>query len=207
MRSAEAKGKTVEEATQKALEQLGINADYAQVDVISEPSSGLFGLIGSKQAHVQVTEKERPDTYLQEFLVGVMTKMNLTGDVDIEMDDDVLKLNVSGAKMGMLIGKRGQTLNALQYLLNVAYHKRFSGQRRRIVLDVEDYREKREETLRVLAANLAQKACRNDKQVILEPMSPQERRIIHTALQDNPAVSTYSQGDEPYRKVVIAPSK
>ena len=205
MRSVEAKGKTVADATQKALEELGIDAEYAQVDVISEPSSGLFGLIGSKLARVQVTEKERPDQYLREFLTGVMSKMNLTGDVVIVMDDDVLKLNVSGAKMGMLIGKRGQTLNALQYLLNVAYHKRFSEQRRRIVLDVEDYREKREETLRVLAANLAQKACRSAKQVILEPMSPQERRIIHTALQENTAVSTFSQGDEPYRKVVISP--
>ncbi|EEG76924.1 RNA-binding cell elongation regulator Jag/EloR [Dethiobacter alkaliphilus] len=205
MRSAEATGKTVGEATQKALEELGIDAEYAEVETLEEPSNGLFGLIGSKLARVRVTEKERPENYLLEFLNGIMTKMNLDGDVEIIKDDDILKMNVSGPKMGMLIGKRGQTLNALQYLLNVAYHKRFSGQSRRVILDVEDYREKREETLRVLASNLAKKALRNGKQVILEPMSPQERRIIHTALQDHPDVSTYSQGDEPYRKVVIAP--
>lgn len=205
MRSTEAKGKTVAEATQKALEELGIDAEYAQVDVISEASSGLFGFIGAKPALVQVTEKERPENYLREFLTGIITKMGLSGDVEMVQTDDALKMNVTGAKMGMLIGKRGQTLNSLQYLINVAYHKRFTGERRRIVLDVEDYRQKREETLRVLATNLAKKALRSGKTVILEPMTPQERRIIHTALQDNPSVSTYSQGDEPYRNVIIAP--
>ena len=114
-------------------------------------------------------------------------------------------MNVSGQKMGMLIGKRGQTLNALQYLLNVIYHKKFPEQEGRIILDVEDYRQKREETLRMLAENLAKKVVRMHREVVLEPMTPQERRIIHTALQEHEAVRTYSEGEEPYRKVVIAP--
>jgi spoIIIJ-associated protein len=205
MRTVETIGKTVEEATQKALAELGIGPDAARVDVLAEASSGLFGLIGSKQARVRVTEEIRPENFVREFLDGVMQRMNVNGEVEISAADDNLRVNVNGAKMGMLIGKRGQTLNALQYLLNVAYHKRFPGDNNRVILDVEDYRQKREETLRILAVNLAKKAVRYGKDVVLEPMTPQERRIIHTALQDNRSVSTFSEGEEPYRKVVISP--
>lgn len=205
MRSVEAAGKTVDEAIQKALEELTLSAEEAEVEIISEASSGLFGLIGSKQARVRVTEKLTPEKYISEFLHGIMERMMVSGDIDLEKQEKILKMSVSGEKMGMLIGKRGQTLNALQYLLNVAYHKRFPEDSGRVVLDAEDYRVKREETLRILAINLAKKAARYRKEVVLEPMTPQERRIIHTALQGNPTVSTFSQGDEPYRKVVIAP--
>lgn len=205
MRSVEAGGKTVEEAVQKALQELGIHAQSAEVEILSEASTGLFGLIGSKQARVRVTEVVTPEKYMREFINGIMNHMDVSGEIDIEVHDDVLKMNVSGAKMGMLIGKRGQTLNALQYLTNVAYHKRFPEEGGRVVLDVEDYREKREETLRTLAINLAKKAARYRKDVVLEPMTPQERRIIHTTLQEHPSVSTFSEGEEPYRKVVISP--
>jgi spoIIIJ-associated protein len=205
MRSVEAGGKTVEEAVQKALGELGIKAESAQIEVLTEASSGLFGLIGSKQARVRVTEVVTPEKYMRDFINGIMERMNISGDLEMEKQEDILKMNVSGAKMGMLIGKRGQTLNALQYLSNVAYHKRFPAESGRVIVDVEDYREKREETLRNLAINLAKKATRYRKEVVLEPMTPQERRIIHTTLQDNPSVSTFSQGEEPYRKVVISP--
>lgn len=205
MRVVEAVGKTVEEATQKALEELGLPANCVSVDVLAEASSGLFGIIGSKQARVRVTEKIVPEAYMKQFLEGIMGRMGLSGNVDMSIGEDILKMNVSGPKMGMLIGKRGQTLNAMQYLLSVVYHKKFPDQDNRLILDVEDYREKREETLRILALNLAKKAASSRREVVLEPMTPQERRIIHTALQGNPSVSTFSQGDEPYRKVVIAP--
>ena len=207
MRAVEAVGKTVEDATRQALAELDISLERAEVEILTEPTSGLFGLIGSKQARVRVTEKINAETYLQEFLQQIMSHMGLTGDVSMESDKDNIKMNVTGAKMGMLIGKRGQTLNALQYLLNVVYHRHFPGQNSRVVLDVEDYREKREETLRILAQNLAKKALRYRKEVVLEPMSPQERRIIHTALQEEPLVSTHSQGEEPYRKVIIVPNR
>jgi spoIIIJ-associated protein len=205
MRTVETVGKTVEEAMQKALEELGVEESDTQVEIITEPSSGLFGLIGSKQARVKVTEIITPEKYLRVFLGGIMERMNVSGDIEIEQQSECLKVNVNGARMGMLIGKRGQTLNSLQYLLNVAYHKRFPQDGNRVILDVEDYRQKREETLRILAVSLAKKAIRYQREVVLEPMTPQERRIIHTALQDNPAVTTLSQGEEPYRKVVIAP--
>lgn len=205
MRTIEVNGKTVEEAVQRGCEELGVAAENVHVEILSEPTPGLFGLIGSKQARVRLTEKITPENYLRDFLLTIMKHLGLSGDVLVSVTEEHFALNVSGPRMGMLIGKRGQTLNALQYLLNVVYHRHFPGQDRRVVLDVEDYREKREQTLRELAAKLARKVARYRKEVVLEPMSPQERRIIHTTLQGNPAVATYSQGEEPYRKVVIAP--
>lgn len=205
MKAVEAVGKTVAEAIQKALEELVITPEEADVEILSEATAGLFGLIGSKQARVRVTKKILPEKYLEQFMHGIMERMGVNGIVELQHEDEILKMNVTGKRMGMLIGKRGQTLNALQYLLNVASHKQFPGLEKRLVLDVEGYREKREETLRNLAKNLAHKVTRYNKEVVLEPMSPQERRIIHTALQGNPAVATYSQGEEPFRKVVIAP--
>ena len=205
MKSVEATGKTVEEAIKNALEQLELPIERVEVEILAEPSAGLFGLIGSKQARVRVSEKLIPEHYLVEFTKGILERMGLDGEVESERDEETLRLNVSGQRMGMLIGKRGQTLNALQYLLNVIYHKHFPEQEGRLVLDVENYRERREKTLRTLAENLAKKAVRTRREIVLEPMTPQERRIIHTALQDYKAVTTYSQGEEPYRKVVIAP--
>lgn len=207
MRVVEAGGKTVEEATEKALAALSLPMEDVKVEVVAEAFSGLFGLFGSKHAKVRVTEIVTPYKYMSDFLARIMQHMDVSGDVDTKKEEDILRMNVSGNKMGILIGKRGQTLNALQYLLNVAYHRRFPEDACRIVLDVEDYRLKREETLRTLALNLAKKATRYCQEVVLEPMTAQERRIIHVALQDNAAVSTSSRGEEPFRKVVIAPKK
>lgn len=205
MKTVETVGKTVDEAVFKALDELGISHEHAEVEILSEPSHGLFGLIGTKQARVRVTEKIVPEEFIKEFLSRIMAHMGISGEMKIHTNEESLKININGSKMGMLIGKRGQTLNALQYLLNVIYHKKFSGQRKRVILDVEDYREKREQTLKILAAKLARQVARYRKEIVLEPMSPQERRIIHTALQENPSVATHSEGEDPYRKVVIAP--
>ncbi len=205
MKSLEVSGKTREEATQKALNELGISIENALVEVLTDSSPGLFGIIGSKQARVRVTEVISPNQYLSDFIIKIMEYMGVEGKVEAEITDETLCYNVTGQRIGMLIGKRGQTLNALQYLINVAYHKKYPAQNMRVVLDVEGYREKREQTLRNLALNLASKAVKYRKEVVLEPMTPQERRIIHSVLQDNVSVSTYSQGNEPYRKVVIAP--
>lgn len=205
MKSIEVSGKTVEEAVQRGLEQLGLARDAVEMEILSEPSAGFLGLIGTKQAVVRLTEKIIPDNFLKDFMESLLSRMGLSGQAEIVVDEDMIRVNVSGEKMGMLIGKRGQTLNALQYLLNVIYRKKFPGERQRIILDAEDYRQKREKTLKELAERVARKVSMYKKEVMLEPMNPQERRIIHTALQGHPAVDTYSQGDEPYRKVVIAP--
>ncbi|NLM51655.1 MAG: protein jag [Firmicutes bacterium] len=205
MRVLETSGKTVEEAVNKALAELDLPRDRVEVEVLVEPSSGLFGLFGAKQAKVRVTEIVTPKEYMHDFLHQIMKFMKLEGKIAVEAENDTIRLHVTGQKMGILIGKRGQTLNALQYLLNVIYHKKFPDQEGRLILDVENYRAKREETLRTLAENLAKKAIRTRREIVLEPMTPQERRIIHTALQENRAVTTFSEGTEPYRKVVIAP--
>ncbi len=205
MKSIEAVGRTVEEAVQKGLAELGLAHDETELEVLAEPMPGFLGLIGSRQARVRLTEKKSPEKYLLEFLQTVLAHFGLQGRINLEADGERISVSISGSKMGQLIGKRGQTLDALQYLLNVIYHRHFAGHGARVVLDVEDYREKREQTLRDLAGRLANKAARYRKEVVLEPMSPQERRIIHSTLQDHPDVSTYSQGEEPYRKVVIAP--
>ena len=205
MRVVETSGKTVEEAVNKALAELSLSRDRVEIEVLVEPSSGLFGLFGAKQAQVRVTEIVTPKEYMCDFLKKIIELMNIDGKIETEAEDDIIKMNVTGQKMGILIGKRGQTLNALQYLLNVIYYKKFPDQEGRLILDVENYRAKREETLRTLAENLAKKAVRTRREIVLEPMTPQERRIIHTALQEHRAVTTFSEGTEPYRKVVIAP--
>lgn len=205
MKSIEVSGRTVEEAVQRGLEQLGLARDAVQIEIVSEPSGGLLGLIGLKQAVVRLTEKITPEKFFKEFMEELLPCMGLRGRAEVVVDEEVIRVNVSGERMGMIIGKRGQTLNALQYLLNIIYRKKFPGEKRRIILDAEDYRQKREKTLKELAERVARKVAMQKKEVMLEPMNPQERRIIHTALQGHPSVDTYSQGVEPYRKVVIAP--
>lgn len=198
-------GKNVAEAVQKGLDELGIRVDNAQIDILTEPSQGFLGILGSKQAEVKISVKKPPLDFMQDFLVDMLRMMGLKGEVDAYVkDENILCLDISGPDMGVLIGKRGQTLSSLQYLLNIVFHKEFKNVEGRLLIDVEGYRSRREKTLQRLAINLAEKVVATKKQLALEPMNPQDRRIIHTALQDNPAVTTYSEGEEPHRKVIIA---
>ena len=141
----------------------------------------------------------------EDFLQQIFRAMDL--EVAIERKDrpHSIELNLSGHNLGILIGKHGQTLDALQYLVNLAANQGLTEERVRIILDIEDYRERREETLYRLAARLAERCCRTNQRVVLEPMNRHERKIIHLALQENHRVLTYSAGDEPFRKVVIEP--
>lgn len=205
MRSVDVFGKSVDEAVQRGLAELGVSPGQAEVEILVEPSPGFLGLIGSRQARVRVKERKSPAMFLQEYLQTILVCLGINGSVETATAEDRINIAIHGEKMGILIGKRGQTLDALQYLLNVVHHRKGNVDGTRVVLDVENYRNKREQTLRELANRLAKKAAAYRKAVVLEPMSAQERRIIHSALQDHPAVCTYSQGEEPYRKVVIAP--
>lgn len=205
MRSLEIEARTVQEAVQKGLEQLKLLAADAEIQVLSEPSSGFLGIIGSRKALVKVSEKKTPEKFMRLFLLDMIEKMGLNCNVEITVEEESLVLDVKGDRMGVIIGKRGQTLSSLQYLLSVVYYKNFPAEKRRIILDVENYRQKREQALQQLVERIAQSVARHGREVVLEPMTPQERRIIHAALQGNAAVSTYSRGEEPYRKVVIAP--
>lgn len=141
------------------------------------------------------------------FLKDTLKAMGMEVEIALDIDEDgSLSVNMSGPNMGILIGKRGQTLDSLQYLANRVANKHQSGYVR-VKLDTENYRARREETLKHLAKNIAHKVKRNRRPVALEPMNPYERRIIHSALQNDPYVTTHSEGEEPYRKVVVTLKK
>ena len=204
MDSIEKSGKTVEEAIEEALAILNCTRDQVEVEIIEQGSKGFLGL-GSKLAKVLVTKKNNPEKKAKEFLKEVTMLMGLSVDIETELDDEKhLNMDLKGNSLGVLIGKRGQTLDSLQYLINLVVNKG-DAPYVSVTLDTENYRQKRKETLENLAYNLAKKAKSSRRNVILEPMNPYERRIIHAALQNDRFVTTYSQGEEPYRNVVIAP--
>ena len=199
-------GRTVQEALQAALAALDVTEDRVTYEVLEEASKGFLGLIGAKPARIRVTVKEQtPLEKAQEFLKNIFEAMRLDVHVDMELQKDVYVFNLMGENLGILIGKHGQTLDALQYLVNLAANHGIVENRLHILLDVENYRSRREETLIRLASRLADKVKRTGEKIMLEPMNRHERKIIHTALQNDSRVVTYSAGDEPYRKVVIEP--
>ena len=197
-------GKTVEEAYQAALAELGLPESRVSYEVIEEPSKGFLGIIGGKLAKVRVTVRElSPLEKAENFLKEIFSSMHLDVKMEREDKEESYIFNLVGENLGILIGKHGQTLDALQYLTNLAANRGLLEEKIRIILDVENYRSRREETLRRLAVRLADKERRTGEKVMLEPMNRHERKIIHTALQDHHRVMTYSDGEEPYRKVVI----
>ncbi|HZH94223.1 MAG TPA: RNA-binding cell elongation regulator Jag/EloR [Tissierellaceae bacterium] len=197
--------KTLEEALQEALTELKATEKDVEYEVIEEASKGLFGLIGAKEAKIKVVLKNDPEETADKFLDGVLKGMGIIALHDISIEDDIMKIeinNISSSDMGILIGKRGNTLDSIQYLLSLAINKDRENYLK-VLLDAEGYRAKREETLKRLANKMAEKAKYSKRPVKLEPMNPYERRIIHSALQEFDGVSTYSEGNEPYRRVVI----
>lgn len=203
MKFIEVTGKTVQEAIENGLRELKVKEDKVEVEVIENGSKGIFGL-GAKAAKVKLTLKNDYGGAAKEFLRDVLNKMDIKAEIHIKEDDDVIKVDLIGPDMGILIGYRGETLDALQYLLSLVINKENKeNDYKKVILDTENYRKKREETLIRLANKLAYKVNKYNKSVTLEPMNPYERRIIHAALQNHPHVTTHSQGEEPYRKVVI----
>jgi spoIIIJ-associated protein len=196
-------GKSVEDAVKQGLTELNTTEDRVKISVLQHGSKGLFGLIGTKEAKVEL--EVIPDTLEQTilFLNDVFLAMNLVVQVDKQVTEEGITFNLIGTDLGILIGRRGQTLDSLQYLVNIVAN-RFSKTHLRIVLDAESFRERRKKTLEELATRLAGRVIRFKKEVVLEPMSPQERKIIHFQLQDHALVKTFSKGEEPNRRVVIA---
>ncbi|WP_276356528.1 RNA-binding cell elongation regulator Jag/EloR [Cohnella caldifontis] len=203
MKKLQSSGKTVEEAVRNGLVQLGVAEDRVKIAVLEQPSKGLFGLIGAKDARVELELLPDGVEEASAFLQEVAAAMGLSVTVEREEDVDGIRLNVQGADLGLLIGRRGQTLDSLQYLVNIVAN-RHSDRHLRIVLDAEQFRERRRQTLEALADRMASKVVRSGKEIVLEPMTSQERKIIHSRLQGNPNVKTFSQGDEPNRRIVIA---
>lgn len=197
--------KTVEEAVTKALIELEITSDKLEYEVIEKGSAGFLG-IGSKPAVIQAKKRETLEDRAVEFLTQIFDAMNMTVQIDLEFkaEEKELCINLSGGDMGILIGKRGQTLDSLQYLVSLMVNKTNPGDYIRVKLDTENYRERRKETLETLAKNIAYKVKRTKRSVSLEPMNPYERRIIHAALQNDRYVVTRSDGEEPFRHVIIS---
>lgn len=203
MSKLQVSGKTVEEAIKNGLSKLGAREDQVKVTVLEQPSKGLFGLIGAKEAKVELELlKDGVDAAI-DFLLEVAAAMGLSVNAVREEDDEAIRINIQGAELGMLIGRRGQTLDALQYLVNIVAN-RHSSRHLRIVLDAERFRERRRKTLEALADRMANRVVKTRKEVVLEPMTALERKIIHTRLQGREDVNTYSQGNEPNRRIVIA---
>lgn len=204
MTSMEKTGKTIEEAVALALSELEVGIDRIDYEVLEAPSRGFFGFIGTKLAKIRVTVKPiDPIKVAKDFLESIFNLMKLEVHIEEIAKQDNTVFNVRGNDLGILIGKHGQTLDALQYLTNLTAN-RDTESKVRIVIDVENYRQRRAETLTRLASRLADNVRRRGEKVVLEPMSSNERKIIHMALQNDHRVVTYSEGEEPYRKVVIA---
>ena len=201
--SIERSGKTVDDAINDALRQLGLTREEVDVEVLQEGSTGFLG-IGSKPAKVRVTVKFDPERAARGFLEEVIGAIGLDVTYEIKRAEKQMSIMIHGKDIGILIGKRGQTLDSLQYLVNLVVNKG-KAPYINIVLDAENYRRKRRETLETLAHNLVKKARATRRKVVLEPMTPYERRIIHSTLQSERGIDTYSEGDNPYRYVVINP--
>lgn len=207
--SLEAKGKSVDEAIFNGLQELGLGIDEVDIEILHEGSKGLFGI--GKSAVVLLTEKEQGVVESagapEEFLNGLFEKMGVSANATTaENDGKIVKVNIEGKDTAVLIGRRGDTLDAIQYLTGLVVN-RDSADYQKIMLDAENYRRKREVTLEKLAKRLANNVIKSGKPVTLEPMNPYERRILHATLQSNPKVETHSEGEEPYRRVVIKRAK
>ena len=207
MEFVEFSGKTVDDALTNALVALGTTSDQIEYEVIEKGSNGILGF-GSRDAVIKVAKKSTPEDVVKDFLTDVFDKMNLEVEIITKFDEieGVIEVELKGPEMGVLIGKRGQTLDSLQYLTNLALNRK-SDNYLRVKIDTEDYRRRRKETLENLAKNMAYKAKRTKRPVSLEAMNPYERRIIHSALQNDKYVVTHSEGEEPYRQVVITLKK
>lgn len=196
-------GRTVDEAIKNALKELNVTEDKVKIDILDQGNKGLFNLIGSRPAKIRVTVKKDYGSEAREFLREVLNSMGIKAEIRIREEQDALKIILAGPEMGLLIGYRGETLDSLQYLVSLVINKDHEEEYKRVILDTENYRQKREETLKRLALKIANKARRTRKVVKLEPMNPYERRVIHSVLQNDPEVKTYSEGEEPYRRVVV----
>ena len=199
----EVTAKTIDDAITEACQKLTVTSDRLDYVVVEEGSAGFLG-IGSKPAMIKARVKCSVADNAKNFLNEVFEAMKLNVVIDVKYDEEARNMNIdlSGDEMGVLIGKRGQTLDSLQYLVSLIVNKE-SDDYIRVKVDTENYRKRRQDTLENLAKNIAFKVNRTKRTVSLEPMNPYERRIIHSALQNDKFVTTHSEGDEPFRHVVV----
>jgi len=207
MEYKEFSGKTVDDAITEAQVAFGTTIDKIEYEVVEEGSSGLLGLF-SKNAVIKARCKDTLADTVNAFISEMLEKMEMPAEAEIAIDEEekVININLNGEDTGDLIGKRGANLDAMQYLISIVVNKN-SEDYYRVKLDTKEFRERRQKTLENLAKNVASKVKKTRRKVVLEPMNPYERRIIHSSLQGNRYVETYSEGEEPYRHVVVAPKR
>lgn len=206
MKQVTATGTTVEEAVKSALAQLQTTKERVEITIVDEGKKGIFGIFGAKPAIVKAVLKQDPIEQAKKFLLDISEKMGAPIEIEVVGEGRNIQFILTGEKIALFIGKRGQTLNSLQYLTQLVIN-RYSDQYINVLLDAEDYRKRRNDTLTQLAERLAQKALRTGQNVALEPMPSYERKVIHAALAENKRVKTYSSGNDPHRHLVITPIK
>lgn len=197
--------KTMDQAIDLALNELNLQRDLVDIEVLEEGNKGIFGFLGGKPATVFVRAKKEASFHRgKEFVEKILHNMNIEANVSCDNINHGVLIRISGDDVGILIGRHGETLESLQYLTGLVVN-RHSDKYQKVLLDIEGYRDRREDTLKKLAQRIASKVKKTNRSVALEPMSSYERRIIHSALQDNHAVSTLSTGEEPFRKIIVKP--
>jgi len=204
METVEKKGKSVDEAIKSALEELQCEIDDVVIEVLEEPNKGLLGMFGKKSAIVKVTRNKKTPETAENILINLLDRMGVDYKIDkVEEGKGRVRINIVGEDMGLVIGRKGETLNSLQFMVGLILNHD-KDERTKVILDVEDYRKKQEESLEELALRLSGRVKATRKNIVMRPMSSQERRIVHSVLQDDPNIATYSTGDEPNRKIVIS---
>ena len=222
--SVEKTGRNIQEAIQAALDELNLSEEEVVIEVLEEGDEGGILGIGRKEARVLISIEDEPQIYYGddedhtsdpgteeeviavEFVSKVLSGIGVRGNITSYSEEETVYVDVSGKDVGAVIGRHGETLDAIQYLANLVLN-RHTDDRKRVVVDISGYRKRREDSLKSLAVRTAEKVIRVGKSYEMEPMNPAERRIIHFALQDFPGVTTFSEGAEPERCVIISPVK
>lgn len=203
MNCIEMTGKNIEEAKKNAINQLGVTEDKVDIVIIDEGSKGLLSIIGKRPARIKATVKRNCCDEARDFLKDIFDNMGIDAEIVIKELKNKISIEIIGSNMGILIGYRGETLDSLQYLVSLVINKNNNGEYKKVIIDTENYRSKREETLKRLAIRMSHRVQKSKRIMKFEPMNPYERRIIHSALQSCRNIKTYSEGDEPNRYVVI----
>lgn len=205
MKSLEIRSKTKDEAISKALTELNVKLEDLQVEVLENPSKGFLGFLGAKDGLYKFTviKKETELDIAKAFVENILKNSNIKADLSVTQQGNVINVDIKGEEAAVLIGRRGETLDSIQLLTGLALNKINKNSSMRVVVDIENYRSKREESLIRYAQKVAREVMKTKKTKKLEYMNPYERRIIHSALQNNKSVSTYSEGTDPYRRLVV----
>lgn len=202
-RSLELRSKNKEEAIKKALIQLSVKQEELEIEEVEQPTKGFLGFLGSKEGLYRFTVIEKESDIAKEFVENMLKNANVNAQVNITQENNLIKVDIVGKDAACLIGRRGETLDSIQFLTGLALNKINKDSHMRVLVDIENYRSKREESLIRYANKVAREVAKTKKTKRLDYMNPYERRIIHSALQNDKYVSTFSEGTDPYRRLVI----